>query len=37
MLVAGQRVVPTVLRHNGYTFADAELEPALRALLHKAA
>lgn len=36
MLVAGQRVVPTVLRQSGYTFTNAELEPTLRALLHKA-
>jgi uncharacterized protein (TIGR01777 family) len=36
-LLTGQRLAPTVLEQSGFRFADAELEPALRALLDRPA
>ncbi len=35
LLYTGQRVLPKVLRSGGFEFTHAELEPALRALLHR--
>ena len=34
-LYASQRVYPTVLEADGFTFTHPELEPALRAVLDK--
>jgi hypothetical protein len=35
MLLAGQRVLPTVLQASGFTFVDTEIEAALRRILGK--
>jgi len=35
MLLAGQRVLPAVLQATGFTFADVEIEAALRRILGK--
>ena len=36
LLYSGQRVVPAVLQASGFEFSHPELEPALRAVLHRA-
>ncbi|MGA1542252.1 MAG: DUF1731 domain-containing protein, partial [Ilumatobacteraceae bacterium] len=35
LLFTGQKVMPTVLERDGFTFAHADLESALRSLLSK--
>jgi hypothetical protein len=35
LLLASQRVAPTVLEESGFTFRHTDLEPALRAVLDR--
>lgn len=37
LLFTGQKVLPTVLQHSGYTFRHTDLESALRSLLGRPA